>query len=597
MGGPSLRGGCETADTGSGTVCSEPPACTQEHGAHETFQIDRSAARDGDASGAVEQWVVPGLQEDCRRGEESVVLNGAGGHDTVAELPWSREAYTRIILQALNELGYRRSAMELEAEAGVHVHSREVQQLETAVMQGEWGVAEGLLEALGLEEAKVGKCRFMLRRHKYLEMLESDDLPGAMLCLQTDITPLGYDPATVHALAALVVCQRKEDLRARAGWGGGGGHGLLVSLKSFLPPSVLLPPRRLQTLTQQALHHQMEHCVRYNRVEPWADLLQDCVATEERIPQVTLARLDHHLDEVWFVQFSHDGKMLASASKDKTIAVWTLEEERPHVIKVLAGHEDSVSFLAWSHDDSRMLSCGNDLAIKLWDVDAQVCLRSFLRHQDPVTALAWLPGGRRFVSGGYDKKIYTWQTDREDPVAEYTGERVSDLAISKDGTRMVTISPDKRIRIFDLPHMQETACSADQESLTSLSLSSDGRYLLVNVSSDTRPEVQLWDLEEKMIVRKFSGHKQGRYVIRACFGGVREMLVVCGSEDSQVYVWHRGTGALLHSLQGHAGTINSVAWSPTDPMTFASASDDNTVRLWGCLPSSSSSSSKPSSSS
>jgi len=549
-----------------------------------------SAARDGEGAAEVEQWVVPGLQEECRRSEEmSVFLNGDGAHDTVPELPWSREAYTRIILQALQELGYRRSAMELEAEAGVQVNSKEVKLLEKAVMDGDFVGAEKLLEAMGLEEAKVNRCRFMLRRHKYLELLEQDDYPAAMHCLQTDITPLGHDPATIHALAALVVCQGPTVLKQKAQWAGAGAvgrHELLKAVKGLLPQTVLLAPHRLQTLTQQALQHQMEHCVRYNLAEPWADLLQDCYATEERIPSQTVMRLDHHGDEVWFVQFSHCGKRLASASKDRTIAVWALDQERPAVVKVLTGHQDSVSFLAWSHDDTRMLSCGNDCTIKLWDMEAAVCLRNFLGHSEPVTALAWLPyqGGKRFVSGGCDKKIFTWQVDSTDPIAEHHGERVGDLALSADGSRMVTISPDKRIRIFDLPHMHESTCVADQENLTSLSLSADGRYLLVNVSSDSRPEIQLWDLEEKLVVRKFSGHKQGRYVIRSCFGGVRDMLVVCGSEDSQVYIWHRATGALLRTLQGHAGTINSVAWCPTDPRMFASGSDDNTVRVWGCPP-------------
>lgn len=32
--------------------------------------------------------------------------------------------------------------------------------------------------------------------------------------------------------------------------------------------------------------------------------------------------LDAHNDEVWFVQFSHDGKYLATASKDQTAIIW-----------------------------------------------------------------------------------------------------------------------------------------------------------------------------------------------------------------------------------------------------------------------------------
>lgn len=43
--------------------------------------------------------------------------------------------------------------------------------------------------------------------------------------------------------------------------------------------------------------------------------------------------------------------------------------------------------------------------------------------------------------------------------------------------------------------------------ITSISLSKDGRYLLINYSL-TNPRIDLWDLNRKEIVNKFRGHKQ-----------------------------------------------------------------------------------------
>ena len=113
-------------------------------------------------------------------------------------------------------------------------------------------------------------------------------------------------------------------------------------------------------------------------------------------------------------------------------------------------------------------------------------------------------------------------------------------------------------------------------AVTSLSLSRDARHALVNTMGS---EIHLWDLAQPSIVRRFAGHKQGRFVIRTAFGGADESYVVSGSEDSQVYIWHRHSGALLEVLPGHSGAVNAVCWSPATCM-FASASDDHTVRVW-----------------
>jgi hypothetical protein len=52
-----------------------------------------------------------------------------------------------------------------------------------------------------------------------------------------------------------------------------------------------------------------------------------------------------------------------------------------------------------------------------------------------------------------------------------------------------------------------------------------------------------------------------------------------GSGDKTIKLWEAATGKLLTTLEGHTGTVVSVAWSP-DGKTLASGSVDQKVKLW-----------------
>lgn len=71
------------------------------------------------------------------------------------------------------------------------------------------------------------------------------------------------------------------------------------------------------------------------------------------------------------------------------------------------------------------------------------------------------------------------------------------------------------------------------------------------------------------------------HIIKCGFGGVNESLVICGSEDSFIYIWNKEKGDFIAKIEGHTQIVNAVHWNPSDPYIFASASDDQTVRIWG----------------
>ncbi|KAA8494495.1 WD repeat-containing protein 26 [Porphyridium purpureum] len=520
---------------------------------------------------------------------------GPRGCEAARGVELDKNELLRILVQSLDELGLERSARHLEQESGVQALAPEVVLFRDCVMRGEWARAEGVLAGLdafaSTEHNRL--ARAVICEQKYLEMLEVQDCARAVECLQHELAvlldPAGqgmeHDRQRLHELTLLLMCQSRQELHQRAKWPGACTQSrlkVMARLHELMKASVLIPESRLEVLLKRALTQQAEVAMfPYTRQERMG-LLEDLTYDPEKVPHVTHHILREHTDEVWFVQFSHDGTRLASASRDMTVKIFDMEASPPRRVLQLEGHMDALSFLAWSHNDRYLLSCGNDRVIRLWNTSSGGCEAEFNKHTESVTSCAWLPGDKQFISGGLDRRCHLF--DVESRTCIYTfehGVRVSDLAVSADGKKMVTISSEKRIFVHDLETRLPDGQISESENLTSISLSDDGNTLLVNLSSQTQPEIHAWDLQERRIVQKYRGQQQVRFVIRSCFGGANQMFVLSGSEDNRVFMWNRASGELLLSLEGHTGTVNCVAWNPKRHDQWCSASDDCSIRIWG----------------
>ena len=94
----------------------------------------------------------------------------------------------------------------------------------------------------------------------------------------------------------------------------------------------------------------------------------------------------------------------------------------------------------------------------------------------------------------------------------------------------------------------QTSSIEASDTITAISLSSDGHYLLANVSLQ-KPRIECWDLNTSECVQKYRGHEQRNYVLKPIFGGIKERLVICGSEDSSICIWSRDTSEMLAKIQ------------------------------------------------
>lgn len=102
---------------------------------------------------------------------------------------------------------------------------------------------------------------------------------------------------------------------------------LLLFPTGYISSSVMIPQRRFSTLLSQARSHQLQRCLYHNSplsTETFS-LYTDHQCDKTAFPRITTLILEGHTDEVWNIEWSHDGNYLASASKDKTAIIWKIE--------------------------------------------------------------------------------------------------------------------------------------------------------------------------------------------------------------------------------------------------------------------------------
>lgn len=484
----------------------------------------------------------------------------------------------RVLAQSLEELGFRKAAASLVEESGQVLESPAVTRFCVGLREGDWEVVEKGLTDLGLQGEKLLRGQFLVYQQKYLEYLEAGQAKEALQCLRKDLSPLNADLPRLHFLSSLVMCTSPEQLREKAQWDGANGKSrsdLLQQLQELAPPSVMLPAGRLKTLIEHGIAHQVEKCLYHNTLDDSISILRDHVCPKTSLPCVTTHVLEKHNDEVWHLRFSHNGKFLASASKDCTAVIWSVENSDVKFSRVLSGHQGPVSSVSWSPDDTMLLTC-SDRVVKLWDARTGSCMRTFSRHKDKVTSCAWVDN-KHFVSGSQDKTIFMLDIAGNE-IDQMTTARVNDLAISLDGSKLVALCQERKMRVFNLPDTKNPTLIPVKDNNMALDLSDDGRYAAINIGHES--EIHIWDLEEQRLVQRLVGQKHTRYVVRSCFGGAHQAFMASGSEDSQVYMWNRKTGTLVQTLAGHSGTVSAVHWNPKNPKMLASCSDDHTVRIW-----------------
>lgn len=120
-----------------------------------------------------------------------------------------------------------------------------------------------------------------------------------------------------------------------------------------------------------------------------------------------ITRLSGHQQPINLVNFSPDGRLIASASFDKSLKIWDAVVGK--FKSSLRGHVGAVYQVCWSSDSRMLVSGSKDSTVKLWDIQTATLKCDMPGHADEVYSVDWSPDGQRVASGSKDRVIKIWR--------------------------------------------------------------------------------------------------------------------------------------------------------------------------------------------
>ncbi|BGP48556.1 pre-rRNA processing protein [Rhodotorula kratochvilovae] len=120
-----------------------------------------------------------------------------------------------------------------------------------------------------------------------------------------------------------------------------------------------------------------------------------------------------HTDEILDLAISHDGRILASAGRDKVIGCWDVDGESGKWMRGLGGHKDVVASIAFRLGTSELYSSSFDRTVKLFDLSTLSYIETLFGHQDSIQAIDALRAEVAVTAGGRDKTVRFWKTAEE----------------------------------------------------------------------------------------------------------------------------------------------------------------------------------------
>ncbi|CAB9518336.1 like/WD repeat-containing protein TBL1XR1 [Seminavis robusta] len=283
---------------------------------------------------------------------------------------------------------------------------------------------------------------------------------------------------------------------------------------------------------------------------------------------------DRKNKDVTTLEWSSDGKLLATGSYDGVARVWSRSGALLHTLR---GHKGPIFSLKWNKRGNYLLSGSYDKTTIVWDVSGNTGFveQQFNDHQAPALDVDWRDD-TTFASCSTDKTVNICKVGVSAPLKTYSGhtDEVNAVKWDPSGDLLASCSDDCTAKVWDVSGDRSAPLQdfkSHRQEIYTVKWSPTGpgsqnpqkKCILATASFDG--SVRLWNVQDGSCIRVFSRHRDSVYSVAFSPSG---SFLASGSLAGQMYIWNVDEGRPVKSYKGK-GDIFEVAWNKEETRVAA----------------------------
>lgn len=268
-----------------------------------------------------------------------------------------------------------------------------------------------------------------------------------------------------------------------------------------------------------------------------------------------------HTKPILCVAASEDGKFVATGGADNKLVVWDADTLKPLKVFWQSAHRDSVESLAFRRGTNQLFSASRDRTVKIWSLNELTYVDTLFGHQDEVVDVSALAQEKCVTVGARDRTARLWKVVEESQLVFRGG------GAPKQSKDKVSVS-DSRTEVEDPAHegsIDRVACLDDETFITgsdngSLSLWNINKKKPVHVlplAHGMDPPLPLEQVSAEEVPPETARPKPTPRWITALRAIPFSDIFITGSWDGYVRVWKLSTDKRRIESLGRLGCIES----------------------------------------